>query len=43
MGCLYTGWSVIRKDGVLGYGMGCSYTECGVSKQDGVLKNRTAC
>ena len=41
MGCLYMGWSVSKRDGVLLSGMGCLYTGCGVCKMDGMLKNTT--
>ena len=41
MGCLYLGWSVSKRDGVLLSGMEFSYTGCCVCILDGMLKNRT--
>ena len=39
MGCLYTGWSVSIRDGVLVNGMVCYFPGWGVSVWDGVLVN----
>ena len=37
MVCLYTGWGVSIRDGVLVHGMGYYSTGWGISIQDGVL------